>query len=82
MFKRQLDRRFPARGHRKCHFGPFSNSQTPGIVIINFPTPTILYGITQIVAGILGLWILHDEAPLSIGEVLNIANKAGDVLEC
>ena len=41
-----------------------------GILILGFPTPTFLYKITRKTSELLGLWIFHDERPLSIDEVL------------
>ncbi|MGZ5007133.1 MAG: SAM-dependent methyltransferase [Methylobacter sp.] len=47
----------------------FKWARPGGLVVICFPTPTWLYRITRWCAEQLGLWIFHDERPLSFDEV-------------
>ena len=51
-----------------------------GIVIITFPTPTVLYRVTRAISERLGMWIFHDERPLQMAEVLATVRSHGTVL--
>lgn len=52
-----------------------------GLLVIGFPTPTILYRISRKISQWLGLWIFHDERPLKKEEVLETLNPYGQILE-
>jgi hypothetical protein len=52
-----------------------------GILILGFPTPTILYRVARKLSELLGLWIFHDERPLSIDEVKESIVDSCSVLE-
>ena len=51
-----------------------------GIIVISFPTPTWLYRITRWCAERLGLWIFHDERPLTFVEVEALMQCHGECL--
>ncbi|PIR04802.1 MAG: cyclopropane-fatty-acyl-phospholipid synthase [Candidatus Liptonbacteria bacterium CG11_big_fil_rev_8_21_14_0_20_35_14] len=51
-----------------------------GMVIIFFPTPTVLYRLTRFLAEVLGIWTFYDEIPLRVNEVTLVAGKYGKVL--
>ncbi len=51
-----------------------------GIVILFFPTPTLLYRTTRSLAELLRLWIFHDERPLEAAEVEAAVAPYGTVL--
>lgn len=52
-----------------------------GLVLITFPTPTILYRILRKISEIIGIWKFPDERPLKKQEVLSECKKYGNVLE-
>ena len=52
-----------------------------GLVIVFFPTPTILYRIIRKAAELTGLWIFHDERPLTVRELLPQLQVQGNVLK-
>ena len=52
-----------------------------GIVILFFPTPTLLYRAVRRCAELLRCWIFHDERPLRIQEVQSLVRERGTVLE-
>ena len=56
-------------------------TKSGGLVIVFFPTPTILYRLIRKLAEITGFWIFHDERPLSCRELLPILSPRGKVLE-
>ena len=58
----------------------FKSLKTGGIVILFFPTPTLLYRLTRFLAEITGVWAFHDESPLKIKDVVMIAGNYGKVL--
>ena len=73
------------------HFAPNDTAQIikhhfalagPGaMVIITFPTPTLLYRIARKISEALGLWIFHDERPLKVSEVLKEVQKYAEVTD-
>lgn len=65
-------------GAIKAHFELL---KTGGIAIISFPTPTWLYRLSRAVSTLLGLWIWHDEVPLAVGEVAELAAEYGEVVD-
>jgi SAM-dependent methyltransferase len=51
-----------------------------GIVIIGFPTPTLLYRVARWAAERAGKWIFHDERPLEFAEVAAAVGDQGQLL--
>jgi SAM-dependent methyltransferase len=51
-----------------------------GILIITFPTPTLLYRVTRRLIEMCGMWKFPDERPLLPGEVLASIGERGEVL--
>ena len=61
----------------KAHFDLL---KAGGVAIISFPTPTWLYRLSRTISTLLGLWIWHDEVPLPLRDVTEIAAKYGEVV--
>ena len=57
----------------------FSFCNDNGIVLITFPTPTILYRILRKISEIIGIWKFPDERPLKKLEVIQECKKYGKV---
>ena len=51
-----------------------------GILIITFPTPTLLYRVTRRLIEMCGMWKFPDERPLDPGEVLASVGERGEIL--
>jgi SAM-dependent methyltransferase len=51
-----------------------------GILILTFPTPTLLYRVTRRLIEICGMWKFPDERPLLPGEVLASIRERGEIL--
>jgi putative flippase GtrA len=72
------------------HFTPRDTAQAirahfeaarPGaLVILAYPTPTLLYRIARRIAELLRLWSFPDERPLTRREVTNEAQKYGEIV--
>lgn len=62
----------------KAHFDLLKKG---GIAIISFPTPTWLYRLSRTISTALGLWIWHDEVPLPVREVVEMAAAYGEVVD-
>ena len=60
----------------KKHFDYCKDS---GLVLITFPTPTLLYIILRKFAEIIGIWKFPDERPLMKEEVINECKKYGNI---
>ncbi len=58
----------------------FSFSKSGGIVLITYPTPTLLYRIIRMIAEIIGVWKFYDERALLFDEVHNSAKEYGELL--
>lgn len=71
---------FDVDGTNKAIEAHFRATKSGGIVLITFPTPTWLYRLTRTIIESLGLWIFHDERPLSIREVRDQVKKRGTIL--
>jgi SAM-dependent methyltransferase len=69
---------FNKAGTEKAIKAHFELLKPDGIVIMTFPTPTMLYKIVRYVSEVLKLWIFHDERPLLIEEVLKTAELFGE----
>jgi SAM-dependent methyltransferase len=73
------------------HFDPIETRQAVlahfdilrpgGIVIITFPTPTLLYRSVRGLIERVGMWKFPDERPLAPSEVLAAATERGAILE-
>jgi hypothetical protein len=73
------------------HFDPDQTAQSirshfalckpGGLVVITFPTPTLLYRTTRSLADNMGKWIFHDERPLKFPEVESTASRLGTKLK-
>ena len=64
---------------REAILAHFDVVRPGGVVIITFPTPTLLYRITRGLAEALGIWKFPDERPLGPAEVLAVVRERGDV---
>jgi hypothetical protein len=71
---------FDITGTNSVILNHFKYLNNPGILIIGFPTPTLLYRITRKCAEVLSLWRFPDERPLQVSEVENIVQNSGVVL--
>ncbi len=58
----------------------FELAKDGGIVILFFPTPTLLYRTTRSLAELLRVWIFHDERPLDAAEVETAVVPYGTIL--
>jgi len=58
----------------------FDATREGGVVILSFPTATWLYRLIRRCAEWLGIWIFHDERPLTKDEVLMAAKRRGELL--
>lgn len=58
----------------------FELCKAGGIVLITFPTPTMLYKTIRKSAELLNMWAFSDERPLQFDEVINEGQKHGDLL--
>ena len=58
----------------------FELAKDGGIVILFFPTPTLLYRTTRSLAELLRVWIFHDERPLDAAEVETAVAPYGTIL--
>ena len=54
---------------RECVREHFKLLAPDGLVVITFPTPTVLYRVIRGIAEYFGVWIFHDERPLQFSEV-------------
>lgn len=80
VFSVGLIEHFSENNTKKAIEAHFDILNDGGIVLITFPTPTILYKIIRFGAELLKLWIFHDERPLSLEEVVSIIENYGQVL--
>lgn len=81
VFSIGLIEHFSPENTRKAILSHFKVLKRGGLLILGFPTPTFLYRITRKISEILGLWMFHDERPITIGEVLETVDGHGCVLE-
>jgi SAM-dependent methyltransferase len=80
VFSVGLIEHFDAPRTRQAVLAHFDVSRPGGVVIITFPTPTMLYRITRGLAEALGVWQFPDERPLKAAEVLAAVRERGEVL--
>ncbi len=59
----------------------FALAAEDGLVVVGFPTPTVLYRGVRKLSELLGLWMFPDERPLTFDEVLGTVSEFGDVLD-
>lgn len=57
----------------------FRCAKEGALVLITFPTPTVLYRVVRRLAELLGLWVFHDERPLLVENVVKEVEKYGTV---
>ena len=57
----------------------FQAAKPSGLIIITYPTPTLMYNITRKFLEFIGLWQFHDERPLTRYEVEDTAKHFGVV---
>lgn len=57
----------------------FQAAKPAGLIIITYPTPTLIYNITRKFLELVGLWQFHDERPLTRHEVEDTAKHFGVV---
>jgi SAM-dependent methyltransferase len=80
IFSVGLIEHFSVENTKKAVMAHFKMLKPNGIAIISFPTPTFLYRITRFLSEVLGLWIFHDERPLSGQEVSDAVKDNGTIL--
>lgn len=51
----------------------FNMVKKGGLIVITFPTPTILYRTVRWIMELFGIWIFYDERPLKMEEVLGVS---------
>jgi SAM-dependent methyltransferase len=81
VFSVGLIEHFDAAGTRAAVRAHFDVVRPGGIVIITFPTPTVLYRVTRKAIEAVGMWKFHDERPLVREEVLTTVLERGEVLD-
>jgi putative flippase GtrA len=59
----------------------FQRAKPGALVLITFPTPTLLYRATRALLEAAGLWQFPDERPLQFSEVLDTVKQKGQVLQ-
>jgi len=67
---------------RKAVLSHLQLTKPGGIVIMSFPTPTLLYRISRFLLEISNLWIFHDERPLSRKEIFAVLQDNGEIIDC
>jgi hypothetical protein len=80
VFSVGLIEHFDTHGTAQAIASHFKCSLPGSIVIITFPTPTVLYRFARRISEIMGWWRFPDERPLSIAEVTNSASEYGEVI--
>ncbi|MBI2686808.1 MAG: glycosyltransferase [Acidobacteria bacterium] len=80
VFSIGLIEHFDAEQTAECITAHFHHVKRGGMVLISFPTPTLLYRITRGFLEAVGLWKFPDERPLRAGEVLQSIEGTGTVL--
>jgi len=81
VFSIGLIEHFPVEDTQKAIVAHFKAAAENGIIIMSFPTPTFLYRTIRNLSELLGLWIFHDERPLTITEVINTVNQHGEIVD-
>lgn len=71
---------FDQQGTKKVIDEHFNVLKSSGIVLITFPTPTLLYRLARLFAEIIGIWIFDDERPIKIKEIKSYFQSKGKIL--
>lgn len=71
---------FDAAGTAQVIKSHFDAALPGGIIIMTYPTPTLLYRLIRWAAALLGIWRFPDERPLMHDEVRAEINKYGTIL--
>ena len=80
VFSVGLIEHFDSKDTREAVLAHFRAVRPGGIVILTFPTPTLLYRLTRGFIEALGMWKFPDERPLEPEEVLTSVGECGEVL--
>lgn len=64
----------------KCIKAHFDATKSGGLVILSYPTPTLLYRIIRSLAEMFGVWNFPDERPLAFAEVAGEVEKYGTII--
>jgi len=72
---------FDVQRTREAVLAHFNIVRPGGLVVITFPTPTLLYRATRGLIESVGMWKFHDERPLPPQEVLATVRERGEILE-
>ncbi len=79
VFSIGLVEHFDPEQTRKAVLAHFDASRKGGLVIISFPTPTLLYLAARSIIEALGMWKFPDERPLQREEVVSAVRERGEV---
>jgi cyclopropane fatty-acyl-phospholipid synthase-like methyltransferase len=71
---------FDPIGTRRAIRAHFERCEVGGVVLITFPTPTVLYKLLRAIAEMIGKWPFHDERPLNFDEVELTCDQHGVIL--
>ena len=77
VFSIGLIEHFDKSGTAKAIASHFQLCKPKGIVLITFPTPTLLYKLIRRMAEFAGIWRFYDERPLNFEEVITECSKFG-----
>jgi len=80
VFSVGLIEHFDPEDTRKAVHAHFDVLRPGGLLILSFPTPTLLYRITRKLIESLGMWKFPDERALTPDEVAASVEEYGDVL--
>jgi SAM-dependent methyltransferase len=80
VFSVGLIEHFTPADTRRAILAHFDVLRPGGIVIITFPTPTLLYRVTRRLIEMCGMWKFPDERPLLPAEVLASIGERGEIL--
>jgi glycosyltransferase involved in cell wall biosynthesis len=80
VFSIGLIEHFEPAGTRKVIRTHFDLVRSGGVVLVSYPTPTVLYRGTRRVLELLGLWSFPDERPLRFAEIADAVGDRGDLL--
>jgi SAM-dependent methyltransferase len=72
---------FDKQRTREAVLAHFDVVRPGGLVVITFPTPTLLYRMTRGLIEAVGMWKFHDERPLQPEEVLATVRERGEILQ-
>jgi SAM-dependent methyltransferase len=81
VFSVGLIEHFDLLGTKESILNHLQYLRRPGILIISFPTPTLLYKITRKLAELTGLWLFPDERPLRLKEVEKTVASFGRIVD-